>query len=124
MTEDETAIRQFVEDWFAASRSGDADALLKLMDPDALFMSPGGEPFGPQAFKAAAAQMKAMKMEMASEIQEITVLGDWAYLRNRLELAVTPPGGKPIRRAGHALSILRKTDDGRWVLVRDANMLA
>lgn len=124
MTDDEKAIRAFVEDWFAASRTGDVDAILNLMDLDAVFMSPGAEPFGPDAFRAAAAQMKNMKIDMASDIQEIEILGDWAYLRNRLELSVTPPGGKPMRRAGHTLTILRKTDDGRWVLVRDANMLA
>jgi uncharacterized protein (TIGR02246 family) len=124
MTDDEAAIRQFVEDWFAASRSGDVEAILNLMDEDAVFLSPGGEPFGAEAFRAAAAQMKAMKIDMASDIQEIKVLGDWAYFRNRLELVVTPPGGKPVRRAGHTLTILRKTEDGRWVLARDANMLA
>ncbi|MCC3246502.1 SgcJ/EcaC family oxidoreductase [Methylocystis sp. WRRC1] len=123
MTDDEKAIRAFVDEWFAASRSGDVDAILRLMDEDAVFMSPGAEPFGAQAFKAAAAQMKNMKIDMASDIQEIKILGDWAIMRNRLELTVAPPGAKPIRRAGHTLTILRRTEDGRWVLSRDANML-
>jgi len=29
-----------------------------------------------------------------------------------------------LRRSGHTLSILRKEKDGRWVLMRDANLLA
>ncbi len=29
-----------------------------------------------------------------------------------------------MRRAGHTLSIFRKLADGRWVLARDANLLA
>jgi len=124
MTDDEKAIRVFVEEWFAASRNGDVDAILRLMDEDAVFMSSGAEPFGAKAFEAAAAQMKNMKLDMASDIQEIKILGDWAFFRSRLQLAVTPPGGKPIRRAGHTLTILRRTSDGRWVLSRDANMLA
>ncbi len=37
---------------------------------------------------------------------------------------VTPSGGGPsMTRAGHALSVLRK-QNGKWVLARDANMLA
>lgn len=124
MNEDERAIRQFVEDWFAASRNGDVDAILRLLDEDAVFMSPGAEPFGAQAFRAAAAQMRNMQLDMQSDIQEIKILGDWAFFRGRLQVTVTTPGGKAIRRAGHALTILRKTADGRWVLARDANMLA
>jgi ketosteroid isomerase-like protein len=57
-----------------------------------------------------------------SEIQEIQVNGDWAYLWTRLHVDVTQPGGKLIKRAGHTLSVLRKTG-GRWLLARDANLL-
>jgi ketosteroid isomerase-like protein len=37
---------------------------------------------------------------------------------------MTPPGGPPVRRAGYTLTILRKEADGRWVLVRDANLVS
>ena len=41
------------------------------------------------------------------------------------EIEVHPSGGGvPVKRAGPVLSILRKQADGRWVIVRDANMLA
>ncbi len=37
---------------------------------------------------------------------------------------VTPSGGGPsMTREGHVLSVLRK-QNGKWVLARDANMLA
>jgi len=32
--------------------------------------------------------------------------------------------GKPVRRSGYTLTILRKERDGRWRLARDANLLA
>lgn len=123
MTDDECIIRQFVDDWFAASKAGDIDALLELMDDDAVFMSPGAAPFGRDAFKAAARQMQNMRLDMQSDIVEVKILGEWAFFRSRLEVNVTPPGGKNMRRAGHTLTILRKKADGRWVLARDANML-
>jgi ketosteroid isomerase-like protein len=44
-------------------------------------------------------------------------------MRNYLTVTVTPPGAAPIRRAGWTLTILRKTDAGKWVLARDANLM-
>jgi len=42
----------------------------------------------------------------------------------KLTVVVTPPGnGKPMTRAGHTLSVLKK-QGGKWVLARDANMLS
>jgi uncharacterized protein (TIGR02246 family) len=67
--------------------------------------------------------MKDMRLEGTSDIRDLQVLGDWAYLRNHLQVTMTPPGGKPVRRAGYALTILRKQPDGRWLLARDANLL-
>jgi uncharacterized protein (TIGR02246 family) len=62
-------------------------------------------------------------MEGDSEIQEVQVLGDWAFLWSRLRVVATPPGGTPTERAGHTLTILRK-ENGRWLLARDANLLS
>jgi uncharacterized protein (TIGR02246 family) len=68
--------------------------------------------------------MKGAVMEGRCDVRELRVLGDWAYLRNFLELSITSAeGGATVRRAGHTLSILRKTGDGRWVLARDANLV-
>jgi uncharacterized protein (TIGR02246 family) len=83
----------------------------------------GQEPFGKDAFRAAAQPQKDMAIEGTSDIREIKVLGDWAFMRNYLTVTVTPPGAAPIRRAGWTLTILRKTDAGKWVLARDANLM-
>ena len=124
MTDDERAIRQLVETWMTASRVGDTATVLSLMTDDAVFMVPGQEPFGKEAFAAASSAMQGMRIDGKSDIQEIRVLGDWAYMRSRLEVTVTPPAGAPMRRAGYTLTILRKEADGRWRLARDANLLA
>ena len=125
MTQDEQAIRELVATWMAASKRGDTETVLSLMADDVLFMVPGREPFGKEEFAAAARGMTDIRIEGTSEIQEIEVNGDRAYLRNRLTITVTPEGGEPLlRRSGYTLSILRKEKDGRWVLIRDANLLA
>lgn len=124
MSDDEKAIRDLVSKWMAASKAGDVPTVLSLMSDDVVFMTPGREPFGKDAFAAASAQMKGIQMEGTSEIVELKVLGDWAWVRNRLRMTITSPGGKPMARAGYTLTILEKQADGKWVITRDANMLA
>jgi uncharacterized protein (TIGR02246 family) len=125
MTEDERAIRKLVDTWLAASRAGDLPTVLGLMTDDVMFMVPGMRPFGKAEFAAASGAMKDVRIEGRSEIAELRILGDWAYLRNYIEMAMHPPdGGAPARRSGYTLTILRKEPDGRWRLARDANLLA
>jgi uncharacterized protein (TIGR02246 family) len=123
MSDDERAIRH-LETWMEASKAGDLETVLGLMADDVVFMVPGQKPFGKAAFKATSEGMKNVQIEGKSDIQEIRLLGDWAYLRNYLEVTMTPSGGgTPMRRSGYTMTILRKEPDGRWVLARDANLL-
>ena len=123
MTEDERAIRTVVETWMSASQAGDIATVLGLMTDDVIFQVPGQPPFGKEAFAAASRGLRGVRMDGRSDIQELKILGDWAYLRNHIDMTVTPPGGAPIRRAGYTLTILRKEPDGQWRLARDANLL-
>jgi uncharacterized protein (TIGR02246 family) len=68
--------------------------------------------------------MTDVRMEGSNDIRELVVVGNVAYLRNHIALTMTPPGGAPMRRAGYTLTILRKGQDGRWRLARDANLLS
>jgi uncharacterized protein (TIGR02246 family) len=123
MQNDEQAIRDLVAKWMAASQSGDLATVLTLMADDVIFMVPGQEPFGKEAFAAGSQKMKGVRIEGTSEIQEIEILGEWAWMRNRLKVTITPPNEKPNVRAGYTLTILRKKPDGSWVIARDANLL-
>src|SRR4026208_1528371 len=124
MKSDEQAIRDLVETWLAASKAGDTETVLKLMSDDVIFMVPGREPFGKQAFAANSRSMDGARLEGSADIRELKVLGDWAYLRNFIEITITPAGGTPVRRSGFTLTILRKEPDGCWVLARDANLVS
>jgi uncharacterized protein (TIGR02246 family) len=123
MSDDERAIRDLIAKWMAASQAGDTATVLSLMTADVVFMVPGREPFGKEAFAAASEAMRGVRIEGSSDIRELNVLGDWAYLRNYLEVTVTPPGGRAVKRTGYTLTILQKQPDGRWLLARDANLL-
>ncbi|MEK6258855.1 MAG: SgcJ/EcaC family oxidoreductase [Planctomycetota bacterium] len=126
MQTDEQAIRNLVAAWLDASAAGDVPKLQSLMAEDAVFLTPGQPPMrGRDAFITAfQAGLEHIRIEAKSEIQEIQIIGDFAWLSNHLTVTVTPRrGGPPLRRSGFTLTIFQKQPDGRWVLVRDANML-
>lgn len=124
MSADEKAIRELIDRWMQASARGDLGAVLQMMSDDVVFMVPGKEPFGKEAFAAASDAMRDVRIEGVSNPVEIKVLGNWAYLRNHITVTVTPKaGGVPARRSGYTLTILTKQPDGAWVITRDANLL-
>jgi uncharacterized protein (TIGR02246 family) len=127
MSKDEQEIRQLIATWMSATKSGDVDTVLSLMSDDVVFLLPGRSPMRKSDFAAAAKQQSGQAspdIDGTSEIQEIQVVGDWAFMWTRLKIVVTPTGGSnAMTRAGHTLSVLKK-ENGKWLLARDANMLA
>lgn len=123
MSADEQAIRDVMTRWMRSTQDGDVDAVLSLMTDDALFMTPGREPFGKKEFASQSKGMKDVKIQGEATPVEIKVLGDWAYAVNHLTVKMTPPEGEPKTRSGHTLTIFMRQPDGRWLLARDANLL-
>ena len=124
MQDDERKIRDLIDQWFEATRRGDVDAVLDLMADDVLFLTPGREPFGKAQFEDSARSQKKMQVDGRSEIEELEITGEWAWIRTGLEVTMTMPNGETHNRSGHTLTILRKQSDGRWLLARDANLLS
>jgi uncharacterized protein (TIGR02246 family) len=127
MPSDEQQIRELVATWMSATKAGDIATVLTLMTDDVVFLVAGQAPFGKEQFAAAlkppAAGIPMPRIDGRSEIQEIEVAGDVAFMWTKLTVEVTPPdGGKVLKRAGHTLSVLRRTA-GKWRLARDANLL-
>jgi uncharacterized protein (TIGR02246 family) len=127
MQSDEQEIRQLVSTWMSASKAGDTEKVLSLMTDDVVFLVPGHPVMRKADFEAASkaqAGAGAPQYEGTSEIQEIKILGEWAFMWQKLTVVVTPSGNaKPMKRAGHTLTIFQK-QNGKWALARDANMLA
>jgi uncharacterized protein (TIGR02246 family) len=126
VSDDERAIRAVVAKWMEASKAGDTKAVLGLMTDDVVFMTAGGEPFGKEAFAKASEAQRNVRMDGRSDIRELQVLpgGEWAFVRNYITVTATLAGGKPARREGWTLTILRKGGDGQWRVARDANLMA
>jgi uncharacterized protein (TIGR02246 family) len=124
MDADERAIRKLIESWMSATKAGDTKTVQSLMADDVVFLVPGKSPMrGKSAFAAAQDAIKDFTIEGSSEVQEIKIMGDWAYAWTALTVAMKPKtGGNAVKRAGNTLSIFRKSTGG-WVLFRDANMV-
>jgi len=122
---DEKAIRELIATWLRASKSHDHETVLSLMAEDVIFLQPGQPPMrGRSGFAGAQKAMGDVDIDASSEIQEIRILGDWAWCWNRLTVVVAARNGAaPVKRSGDVLSVLQK-QAGRWVIVRDANMLS
>ncbi len=127
METDEEQIRNLVGTWMAATKTGDVEAFLNLMTDDVVFLVAGGPPMRKGDFAAAAraqASASSPRFDGTSDIQEIKVVGDWAFMWSKLNVVARPPDGSPpIERAGYTLTILKK-ENGRWLLARDANLLS
>ena len=125
MNTDEQQIRGLVATWMEASKSGDVETVLTLMSDDVVFLRGGHAPMDKQEFaRTARAQADGgPQFDGASDIREIRIMGEWAFAWSQLSVKATMPDGAQKQLAGPTLTIFRKLD-GKWVLARDANMLA
>lgn len=110
-----------------ATQVGDIAHLKLLMAEDVVFLASGQAPMrGRDAFAAAfAAALEKFEILPSSDIQEIKIFDDHAYCWNQLSVTLTSKNdGAVLQRSGPALTILKKRANGRWGIVRDANMLS
>ncbi len=125
MQSDEQQIRELIAGWMAATQAKDIPRVLALMSEDVVFLTPGRPPMrGRQEFEAELKAMPAgLRFEGQSTVEEIRVSGDFAWCWTRLSVTTSMPGSQAMRRSGNTLSVLQKQPDGRWLLIRDANLL-
>ncbi|HZZ81884.1 MAG TPA: SgcJ/EcaC family oxidoreductase [Gemmataceae bacterium] len=124
MSSDEQAIRDLIQTWIDASKAGDTDRVLSLMQDDVVFLTVGQQPFGKAEFEAASRAGKGkVAIDATMDLREVTVVGDVGYTLNHLTITITPTAGEPRKLDGHILTVFRKQPDGRWLLARDANLL-
>ena len=127
MQTDEQEIRELFDNWIEATTRGDLDLAHRCIAEDAMFLVPGAGQMDKLTFAQAAAGVSPedspMEFELKSNILEVRVFGDHAYMLVESSLLITPKNGGPSSKMqGHSLSILEKRD-GRWQIFRDANTL-
>lgn len=107
----------------AAYNAGDAKAIGKLIDRDAVWMPPTGEPAIVGADKVVARYTSFFKKtQSAFELQPGTVQlsGQWAFLNGAWHREdSSKKGGKSMKHGGYYLMVFKKQADGGWKIARD-----
>ena len=126
MATDEQQIQQLMADWRRRTEEGDVEGVLALMTDDVVFLTAGKPPMTKTDFAAGFRSFAGkVQMETTQEIKDIYVSGDLAYTWSHISVSMTSPEtGNRTERAGHVLTVLRKSPAGTWLLARDANLMA
>lgn len=121
--EDEATIRRLVgPEWKAAWSSGDAAAVADFYAPDAVVFPAAAAPLaGPAAIEAAfGAVFRHFRVEGSSEIVELEIAGNWAYVRGTYTTRMRPKDGTGPGEddRGAWLWIVKRQPDGAWKIHR------
>lgn len=124
MDQEEQAIREFFDKWMRATKEGDPDLANTLIADDAIFLVPwAGQMDKPSFVAGATADDPNINFELDCRIQEIKIMGEYAWLVTTIELSMTDRRTNEQRlMKGDGLTVLNKRD-GRWVTVREANTM-
>jgi uncharacterized protein (TIGR02246 family) len=110
---DEQQIRHVMEEWRRLTTEGGVDGLMSLATDDVVFLTPGNPPITKNDFANGFRQKSTkVRIESTKEVREIQTSGDIAYAWSHISVVLIPkePGGKKW--------------DGKWLLARDANLMA
>jgi len=115
-----------MDDWRRLTAEGNLDGLLSLLSDDVIFLTPGNPPITKQDFAAGFRQVAAKaRIESTQDVKELRVSGEIAYAWSHLTIVLIPnDGGKRSESSGHVLSVYQRSPSGRWLLSRDANLVA
>jgi uncharacterized protein (TIGR02246 family) len=122
---DRNAILALVERWHRATRAKDMHAILELVAEDVVFLPSSLPPIKgkeevEKMYRAFFPIYREIKQEAA--IEELQVVGDWAFLWGTDELRLMPESGEAeIHMKGKGLSILKRQSDGSWRFWRGIN---
>jgi uncharacterized protein (TIGR02246 family) len=123
---DEQQIRHIMDEWRRLTADGDLNGLLSLLADDVIFLTPGNPPITKGEFAAGFREVSAKaRIEAKQNVKEILVSGDLAAAWSHLTVMLTPKeGGTTSEASGYVLTVFHHSPSGRWLLARDANLVA
>jgi uncharacterized protein (TIGR02246 family) len=112
--------QQVIELFSHHLNSGNLDGALSLYEREAVFApQPGQLVFALKAIREALAGFFALRPRIEGEIQGVLEAGGIALVINKWSLSGTQPDGQPLAMAGTSADVLRRQQDGRWLIVID-----
>ena len=99
---------------------GDLDGLVELYEPAAVFESqPGVTVRGRHAIREALGDLLALRPTITAEVEQVLIGDDVALVVNRWAMTGTAPDGSSVRSDGRSADVVRRQDDGRWLVLID-----
>jgi len=112
--------RETVDHLIRAINSGDLDAAVALYETGGVMVvQPGSLARGTAELRAALAGFIALKPVLESRAENVVEAGDVALYQSRWKLRGTDPAGQPVDLAGESTDVLRRQEDGRWLIALD-----
>src|SRR5438445_3847143 len=123
---DEQQIRELMAEWRRLTAEGNLDGMLSLLTDDVVFLTPGNPPMTKDDFAKGFRDVSAKaRIEARQDVREVRVSGDLASAWSHLTVVLTPKvGGKTSEASGYVLTVFRRSAAGKWLLARDANLVA
>ena len=101
--------------------AANAEGWAAQFEPDGIFLPPDAPAVtGTDSVAASVRRIyDTHQLDVAFEVDEIEVLGDWAFSRDHFSQTLTPKaGGPPIRATSKEIVIWRRQADGSWKVAR------
>jgi len=113
-------------EWRRLTAEGNLDGLLPLLADDVVFLTPGNPPITRDDFAKGFREVSGKaRIETKQDVKEIWSSGDVATAWSHLTVVLTPKeGGKTSEASGYVLTVFRRSAAGKWLLARDANLVA
>jgi uncharacterized protein (TIGR02246 family) len=113
-------------EWRRLTAEGNLEGLLALLTDDVVFLTPGNPPIGKDDFARGFREVSAKaRIEAIQDVKEIRASGDIAAAWSHLTVVLTPKdAGKTSKASGYVLSVFHRSPSGKWLLARDANLVA
>ena len=125
MTPGEKELREALAAWLRATDADDLPTLAGLVAPDAVFLAPGRAPVEGRAAWAASHEPRPGGVQFRCDIQQVVAYGDAGHAWGEVSLVIPAADGAPeVRVEGHTMWLFRKDAAGKWLMAREARMLA
>ena len=103
-----------------ALNRGDIDAALALYEPTAVLVArPGQYARGSTELRTALGRFIELKPTLRTQTQSVVEVEDLALYIGRWTLQGTDPSGQVIAMGGESSDILRRQQNGRWLIALD-----
>ena len=122
--EDLEAIEELHRRDVAATKAGDYETLMSLMDERCILFPPDSEPERGQAYlrRVLASpdgnETQPEILELVQDWEEVRLLGDFAYEQGLVRYAVRDANGVIVRETQRLMRLLCRQRDGQWRVLR------